>query len=421
MKKLLSLFITALLALGILYFPIGSVSADVVALGDLTVHFIDVGQGDSCLVELPDDRLMLIDAGVASEGKTVESYINDNIKGEDGKPITFLDFVVFTHSDADHIGGMSYVLGKFDAGTVYRSNEECERCSDPALKGKEQRNCFWGEKHGTKDTKAYHEAIDKAYEVADEVIVTNPEDDTQNEITSTNEKYYTICFYSPLSSFYKDLNNYSPIIVIEYRGKRIVLSGDAEKENEAEFVVRAKDGEGRYSVFKNFCADVIKLGHHGSSTSSSEDYLDIMASGGERKDVFIVISCGKDNKYGHPHKEVLSRLADMGFDENKILRTDLSGDIVLTVAERDGIFETVCVKGSYSGENSSGSGGNASGSVENPSGSDTKKNESFAGLISKFNTFSAPVKIGIIIAVVLVVFIIIYLIAFSKKKKRRRR
>ncbi len=409
MKKLLYVLLGIFFTFGLIGFPVTEAKCDdgIVIIGDLTAHFIDVGQGDSCIIELPDDRTMLIDAGVENMGRTVESYINNNIKDKSGNAIKFIDFVVFTHSDADHIGGMSYVLSKFDVGTVYRSNEECKRCSDPALSGKEERNRFWGDKHGVKDTKTFHEAIARAYEVADEVIVTNPEDDEQNKIVSNSEKYYTISFYSPLSSYYTDLNNHSPIIVIEYRGRRIVLSGDAEEKNEKEFVERANQGKGKYSIFQNFCADVIKLGHHGSRTSNSEEYLDIMVSGGGRRDVFVIISCGEGNKYGHPHAEVLERLKKMGFSDERILRTDTIGDIVITIAEQDGMYKAFYAKSGLSSSNQSG-------------GGEENETDIFESLIGKFNGLSLTQKI-LVIVIIIAIVIAVLAIAISEKKRRKRK
>ena len=75
----------------------------------------------------------------------------------------------------------------------------------------------------------------------------------------------------------------------------------------------------------------IKLGHHGSRTSSSEDYLETMTTAASRKDVRIIISCGKDNKYGHPHAEVMERLEKMGFSDDNILRTDINGSIAMSI------------------------------------------------------------------------------------------
>lgn len=417
MKKT-TLFLCGIFAacIALICVPISHFYADdTLVIGDLTVHFIDVGQGDACVVALPDGRNMLIDAGKASYGKTVEKYINENIKDSDGNTIDCFDYVILTHSDSDHIGGMSYVLGKFDAKIVYRPNEECvyEKdgvvCHDHAYDGAENRNRFWGSTRGDKATATYHNTLEKVYEVADEVIVTNPYDNTQNTITSVSDKKYEIKFYSPLSPEYKDHNNYSPIIIIEYMGRKIVLTGDAEQQNEAEFVEKAREGEGKYEIFdKNFCADVIKLGHHGSRTSSSENYLDTVTNAAGRKNVLVVISCGLNNEYGHPHPEVLDRLRQMGFDEKKILRTDELGDIVITIALVDGQYKAVCLSGDF------GSGG--TGEAEN-----TPSDDPIDQKINFFDSLDVKTKIVIIVVAVIVVIAIILAVYFITKRSGRRR
>ena len=301
--------------------------------GDLNLHFVDVGQGDACIVELPDGRNMLIDSGKSDKDDKLISYIDENIKGDDGKTITHFDIVILTHPDEDHCGEMADVLGRFPVSEMfYRPNQEATRSgfTDP---GKED---FYGDYNG-KNTKAYASAIEAGYKGGAKGIITDAANDEINVITpkdakAGDEDYYKINFYSPLSAQYDDYNNYSPIIVLEYNDNRVALSGDAEKEAEAEFVAKAKEGDGRYSVFTDdFTVQAIKLGHHGSRTSSSEDYLEVMTTAASRPDVRVIISCGKDNKYGHPHAEVLTRLKEMGFSEKNILRTDVNGTVAMSI------------------------------------------------------------------------------------------
>lgn len=320
----------------------------VISDGSLRVHFLDVGQGDACIVELPDDRNMLIDAG--DNNKTVKNklktYITDNISDDDGTTIDYFDFCIMTHSDADHVGSMAYILNLFPAKTVYRPNQECKfnGYADPAHNGNAARNRFWGNELKSQDTKTYREALEAAYqsnaEFTPEVIVTNPMDDTQNTITSLDQtEEFSIDFYSPLSPTYSDDNNYSPIIILSYGDKKITLSGDAEAQNEREFVKKANEGKDRYAIFTDyFFVDVIKLGHHGSRTSSSEEYLEVMTTAESRPAALVIISSGKNNKYGHPHEEVLTRLANMGFSDDNILRTDKLGDIRVEIQCRNGIY-----------------------------------------------------------------------------------
>lgn len=320
--------------------------------GDLKVHFINVGQGDACIVELPDDRNILIDAG---ENKTevkdkIKTYINTNILDDDGSAIDYFDYCIMTHSDSDHIGSMAYLLNLFPAKVVYRPNQIANYSKngvtyhDPALDGVEAKHKFWGEDIESKNTATYKNAIEAAYKSTShftpEVIVTNPLDDTQNLITSAISGIeYSIVFYSPLSPSYNDNNNYSPIMIVNYGDKSITLTGDAETKNEAEFVQAANKGEGKFSIFNDsYSVDVIKLGHHGSRTSSSEDFLEVMTTAQSRSKVFLIISCGKDNKYGHPHQEVMERAINMGFSQDRILRTDTSGDIVIGINYTNGEY-----------------------------------------------------------------------------------
>ncbi|MCH5164275.1 MAG: MBL fold metallo-hydrolase [Clostridiales bacterium] len=425
MKKFLILLISFVISFcAIISAPIYTVRAEdgVISVGELTVHFIDVGQGDACIVELPDNRTMLIDAGENKNSvkAKLDEYITTNIKNGDNV-IEYFDYVILTHSDSDHIGSMAYVLGKYPAKTVYRPNQECtyKECNDHANSGEEDRNRFWGDKHGSKSTATYHNVLEAAYANSDEVIVTNPYDNSQNKITSTNDDLYEINFYSPLSSYYSDNNNYSPIIVIEYNGRKIVLTGDAEKENEKEFVEAVGAGiDPRYAVFDDtFCADVIKLGHHGSRTSSSEDYLNTVTKSDRRSGVFVIISCGEDNSYGHPHTEVLERLTKLGFSDDNILRTDLLSDIVITITQMDGQYVAVYngISGGSGGNTSGGSGNNQPSEKPNENPSEDDIGTSFPQPLIEFDY----VKLAIIIVIVLVAIIIVAKISKPKKKGKR--
>lgn len=301
--------------------------------GELKVHFVDVGQGDSCIIELPDDKKMIIDGGDTYAAEGLLNYIDTNIF--DGKEGRF-DYAILTHSDADHCGSLDDVLNKYPTKVFYRPNQLAtyKGYSDPckdSLKGD----------YGSVSTLVYRNAIASGC-TAEKVIVTDASDETQNVIKSenlseTDDGYYEINFYTPTADFYKKDNDYSPIMVLEYLGKKIALSGDAELAAESEFVELCNRGEGRYSVFDDgFSVDVIKLGHHGSDTSSSEAYLETMTTALSRPSVRVIISCGADNKYGHPHKSTLSKLSDMGFSSENVLRTDLMGSILITVKAENG-------------------------------------------------------------------------------------
>lgn len=336
-------------------------AGNIVEVGGMTVHFIDVGQGDACLIELPDNRTMLVDAGERNDSvqtKLSEYFdsVNDKRESQNLPKIEYLDYMVMTHSDSDHIGSAAYILDLYPAKTFYRPNQQAtyKGYVDPALDGDEKRNRFWGDKHGEKDTLTYKNALEAAYSAEDftpEGIVTNPHDETQNTIApnlaKTHENYYEINFYGPVNSYYSAPNDYSPIMIVEYQSRRIALSGDSEgnKEGKGEkdFIQAIESGDARYAIFDaNYSVDVIKLGHHGSSTSSSEAYLEAISTAISRPNIFAIISCGKDNKYGHPHQEVLTAMYEMGFKEANVMRTDEKGDIVVSVKKSDNGYALTC-------------------------------------------------------------------------------
>lgn len=309
---------------------------------DLDVHFVDVGQGDACILELPDDRVMLIDAGERDSEDKLIQYIDENIR-RDGEKLDGFDIVMLTHSDSDHCGEMADVLEQYPAEVFYRPNVAAtyDGYTDPGIAA--------GDLYGSyesKDTMRYRDAIEAGYATAGTTYATDATDDEQNVIrpegiSEGEPGYYTLTLYTPTVDTYRtgasessiDWNNYSPIMILEYEGKRFALSGDAEKEAEAEFVALAKEREGKFSVFDDsFYVDVIKLGHHGSRTSTSADYLEVITTPSACPSIFAIASCGKDNSYGHPHAETLERLHTFGFTDDHILRTDMLGSIVATVS-----------------------------------------------------------------------------------------
>ena len=413
----------------------------------LKVHFIDVGQGDSCVIEFPDGRNMIIDAGDnKKEVKSkLKSYIDNNIRKNDEGKVVF-DYAIMTHSDSDHIGSFDTIYDNYVVKTTYRPNQKAtyKDYVDPASEANGDGG-FWGENLGEKSTLTYKKMIASAYEKSENVIVTNPYSDTQNCIKYIGEniyKQFEFNFYSPINSYYNDNNNYSSVMVLSYQNKNIVLTGDAEKENEKEFVNAANEGLGRYEIFKNFGADVIKLGHHGSRTSTSADYLKIVTKNSDCSKVFAIVSAGIGNKYGHPHEETIDRLKEFGFSEDRILYTektvkDASGndvevkqDIVITV-ENDG-SGYILKYGSMQGGSGSGSGGNSGSGSGGSSGSGSGGNSgsgsggssgSNNSIISEaaewFGRQDATTKI--IVIVVIVVVMLLMIVALTKMSKRKRK
>ena len=239
--------------------------------GKLTVHYIDVGQGDAILVQ-QGENAMLIDAGGNSNGPQVVSYIK-------GQGITRLEYVVGTHPHEDHIGGLDNVISSFDIGKVILPDIiHTTKTFEDVLVAIQSK--------GLKITKA---VAGNTYTLGDAGI----------EIVG------------PISFSKDDLNNASVVCRIDYGSNSFLFTGDAEKESESKILAAGY----------NISADVLKVGHHGSDTSSSEGFL------GKVQPKHAVIMVGAGNTYGHPTQATLTRLTGLGIN---VYRTDLSGTIVVT-------------------------------------------------------------------------------------------
>ncbi len=253
--------------------------------GQLVVHFLDVGQGDSAFVELPDGQCMLIDASVSSYGDKIVETI-------EGYGYTEIDYLVATHPHADHIGGMTDVVEGFEIGEVYMSK-------------------------ATSTSKTFEGLLtaisDKGLQIhtAKTGVTIYSDDETEIEILA------------PVSESYEETNNYSAVVKITYGSNSFLFTGDAEELSENEMLDECYD---------KLRADVLKVGHHGSSSSTSDAFLQAVSP------KYAVISCGADNSYGHPHKETISRLNDMGID---YYRTDMNGTVTISCNGND-VFDIEC-------------------------------------------------------------------------------
>lgn len=241
---------------------------------NLRFHFIDVGQGDSSLIITPNGKTILIDAGDEAHAKKVLSYVRE-------QGIEKLDLVIATHPDADHIGGMDKVIKNFDIGVF----------AMPDVSAKTNQY-----KQIQRELKAKKMKATRLYQ-GDEVQI---DDDIDFEILSPVK-----------GKKYDDTNEYSIVAKIVYKDTSFILMGDATMENEVDIINNVPDID----------IDVLKLGHHGSSTSSSDYFITKTSPN------IAIISCGKNNKYGHPHQEVMRVLKKHGVTP---YRTDEMGDIVIT-------------------------------------------------------------------------------------------
>lgn len=245
----------------------------------LNVHFIDVGQADSIFIDNGDYEV-LIDGGNNKDGKTVATYLKDYVDGP-------LELMIGTHPDADHIGGLDDVLKAFDVETVIDSG-------------------------GKKDTKTYEEYW-KAVTSEPSCQVLYDEDKTLDLGDGVSLKIIET------GDTFKDVNDNSVVAQLTYGSVSLLLTGDMEKEAEAAVLSKLSP------------VTVLKSGHHGSATSSSEQMLSIT------KPKYVVISAGKDNTYYHPHGKVLKRYADIGAT---VYGTFRSGSIVMTTDGKTVSFNT---------------------------------------------------------------------------------
>jgi len=237
----------------------------------LRVSYIDVGQGDSELIQV-NGKNLLIDAGPNSSRSKFMSYL-------DRQDIKKLDYVIATHPDEDHIGGMSDVIKKYDVDTFIAPKK-------------------------ISNTKTFENMV-QALRNKD-IKITLPKPGSKLEMGDN----VSAEIMAPNSSSYPDTNNYSVVLKITYGNTKFLFTGDAEKESEQEMLDRNYD----------ISADVLKVGHHGSSSSTSQEFLNRV------NPTIAIISCGKNNKYGHPTKKIVNRLKKKNI---QIYRTDVDGNIIL--------------------------------------------------------------------------------------------
>lgn len=283
--------------------------SETIAEGDYKVHFIDVGQGDSALIQFPDGKNMLIDTGESDSENNLLRYL-------DAVGVQTIDYLVLTHTDSDHVGNAVAVLETYDVidvyiPTVYSIYEEEQGLdTDPDYE--------------TKDTKTWSAVVEAIYNepTLDNLIRTYGEravndDNTKSTEPIVSEEYgYRVDFYTPLEEDLNgDWNAYSPIMMVNIQNVKYLFVGDADENDEEDFLNAYADE----TTSGLFDCDVLKVGHHGSGSSTSDAFLDVVMP------EYAVISCGEGNSYGHPTEEALDRLEAHGA---KIMRTDLLGSIV---------------------------------------------------------------------------------------------
>ena len=242
--------------------------------GTVEVHMIDVGQGDSILIMAPKGNV-LIDAGDESAEGALRSYL-------DSMKIEKIDYLILTHPDADHIGSADMVVNTYSVGSVMM---------EPYTY--------------TSETQVYRN-LETAIETRSVATI----DPSPNDVYSLGDLHITVL--GPLDT-YKDKNNNSIVARFDYGETSFMMTGDAETKSEKAMVTQ-------YGLTGKLRCDVLKVGHHGSTTSTSSDFLASV------KPEIAIISCGEGNKFGHPQEETLDKLAAAGVT---VYRTDKVGTIIL--------------------------------------------------------------------------------------------
>lgn len=267
---------------------------------ELTVHYFDVGQGDSIFLEFPDETCMLIDASVAKYGDEIVSSISE-------MGYEKIDYVIATHPHADHIGGMTEVLNAFEIGCIYLPDASASTNTYISLA---------------------ETIINLGIEskIAEAGILIFEKDECRAE------------FIAPKVIDDSEQNRNSAVMLLTFGETRFLFMGDADTEVEN-------------SLEETIDCDVLKVGHHGSRTSSSEAFL------AKASPAYAIISCGEGNTYGHPHEETINRLKLAGAT---ILRTDLLGTIVV---HSNGKEISVCYDGEQTETNEGSKKGNEEDSI----------------------------------------------------------
>ena len=246
-----------------------------------SIHTIDVGQGDSILIQTPNSKNILIDGGDNNSHHIVSNYLKK-------KKVKNIDYIIATHFDSDHIGGLDNIIDKFKVSSIYAPNYKS-------------------------NTKSYENLINSCLNKNLDLQYLK-----QGDFINIEDNI-SLTVLSP--SYIQEENNLNSIVFkIDYKNKSFLFTGDAEANNEINII----------NSYDMSDTDFIKIGHHGSSSSTTEEFIK------EVSPDIAVISCGYKNQYGHPHKSTLDTL-----DDNNVLtyRTDILGNIVF-YSDGNTIFTT---------------------------------------------------------------------------------
>ena len=283
---------------------------------ELLVHMVDVGQGDCIILQLPDGKTMIIDGGKRSAKNIVLNYI-------ESAGIKVFDYLILTHTDEDHVGSLDDVLLNTTVKNIYMPDIDTSVIT-------------------TKVYRDFNDAVKK--EKAEEGAAVHYNAVGQTIVSGDEANPYCFYWFTPSETLLKKLrksqnahtvNSVSNIMLLEYSGRKIMLTGDATAETEAEFVETLKAGlhlnpmTNRTFTVADVNVDILKSGHHGSDTSSSAEFVSLIDP------EYALISVGKGNSYKHPKDEVLQRYKNYIKDETtgkyNLYRTDECGNVTVTL------------------------------------------------------------------------------------------
>ena len=271
--------------------------------GEMRLHFLDVGQGDSSIIQLPDGKIMMIDGGNddAATEKRIMRYLN-------ALKIDTIDYLVLTHADSDHCGAL-----------------------DTVLKYKKVKQAFLPNVQSTvnQEYAEFYTQLQK-----EKCVITLS---SRSVILNGKGEYnYTLSFLYPYTvdvenntEATEENNDSSAVIWLDYQGVSALFTGDAPMETEVELVRDDKLGVFAERGVELSSTEILKVAHHGSKYSTDLEFLQYLNV------ETAVISCGKDNVYGHPTQEVLDRLQSVNAN---IYRTDTVGNVMITIS-KDGFYK----------------------------------------------------------------------------------
>lgn len=273
-KKIITLLVTFLILIGIVFFKDTfafdnhSDTSVFSPMDEISIYFLDVGQGDGIVITLPNNEVMLIDAGEKSKGKLVSEYIKN-------MGVKKINYLIATHPHTDHIGGLEEVINNIEVENIYMPKVVSNSKTFENL---------------LKTIKMKNLSVKSA----------------KNGVSIIDSDKLKVKFVAPSKEKYSNLNNYSAVIKISYKDNSFLFMGDCEEECEKDI--------NEYNI------DVLKVGHHGSNTSSSKKFINKI------KPKYAIISVGNNNKYNHPSSEVLETLKSVGAS---IYKTSEFGTIVI--------------------------------------------------------------------------------------------